>query len=275
MLYDLAGFRLYNIDGELITEKELPDADFVVNPQYSKKSGNLAVMYKDALRIYSGVDGTLLFEETGLKSVFFAPYGVSVLGADQSLRLIDIDTGATAKSFSAQGDFAAYCGMVVDESFLSGRKLIGAGRYMNGYAFAVSDGFIGTVYDHTGKKLTDISVSNEAEVFFARDIVIISPLHGTPQVINIKTGRHIADLEKDALLCYVTLIGDYILTEYLDVSNGERYGLLLDINTCQPLARLPLLTDTFGDKLLFDCTGTLRQSPIYLIEELKAMIEIN
>jgi hypothetical protein len=271
MLFDYDGFRLYDIGGGLIKETALPDADSVVDTQYSKQSGNLAVMYKDALRIYSGKDGSPLFEETGLKSVFYAPYGVSVLGADQSLRLIDIDTGAAEKSgMSAYGDFAAYCGMVVDETVLGDKKLIGAGQYKGGYAYAVSDGATGAVYS-MGKKLADITVPGDAEVFFAGGAAIVSPLHGTPKAVSLATGRPIADLEKDAYLAYVTDEGDYIATEYLNASNGQPFGLLLDSRTFLPVAHLPLLTDTLGDKLLFDCTGTVRQSPIYSVDELKAM----
>jgi len=271
MLFSSTGFRLYDSGGEVITEVTFPDADFVADTQFSKKSGNLAVLYKDALRIYSGIDGKPLFEETGLKSVFYAPYGVSVLGADQSLRLIDIDTGAASENFSAQGDFAAYCGMVVDNTFLGTRKLLGAGRYKDGYAFAVSDGSKGAVYDNKGKKLADISAATDTEAFFAGDVAVISPLHGTPEAISLKTGKKIAELEKDAYLCYITEDDGYIVAQYLNASDGGCFGMLLDSGTCQPVARLPHLTDILAGKLLFDCTGTVRQSPIYSIEDLKNM----
>ena len=77
-------------------------------------------------------------------------------------------------------------------------------------------------------------------------------------------------MEKDAYLIYVTQVGEYIITEYVSTA-GERYGLLLD-DRLQTLARLPGLCDILDGMLVFDYgSGSLRQSPLYSLEELVAL----
>ncbi|MDR1961880.1 MAG: serine/threonine protein kinase, partial [Gracilibacteraceae bacterium] len=76
MLFSHRDFRLYGPDGELISATAIPEAAGVRDQQYARASGNLAVLYRDALRLYSGRSGELLLEKTGLLSVFYAPYGI-------------------------------------------------------------------------------------------------------------------------------------------------------------------------------------------------------
>lgn len=114
---------------------------------------------------------------------------------------------------------------------------------------------------------------DQYEEFFTDQFKITSPLHGTPEVYERKTGKLAARLEPDAYLTYVTQVGDYIITEYIS-AQGDRYGLLLD-GTCQVLADLPRLCDVTPEgKLVFDDKmGTLRESRIYSLQELLGLAE--
>ena len=68
-------------------------------------------------------------------------------------------------------------------------------------------------------------------------------------------------------------MGEYVVTEYV-TSQGGRYGLLLDKH-CETLARLPDLCDILPDGTLVfdDMRGTLRESRIYSIEELRSLAQ--
>ncbi|MDR1560250.1 MAG: hypothetical protein LBS84_11260 [Clostridiales bacterium] len=268
-LFSRESFRLYDINGDLLNETLIPDSDSVSEQRFGKESGNLAVMYKDALRIYSGADGTLIYEKTDLKSVFYAPYGISVLDKDGELSLVDIDAAAPGYVSEIQGDRAAYCGMDADSAFLGEGEVIGAAETQDGFLFAVSDGTSGSVYDDSRKKLFDIPIEGQSEAFFTPEAVVISPLRGTPAVYSLKTGKFLTLLEPDTRIVSIIQRDDYLISEYI-AADGERGGSLLDVDF-NPLASLPRLTDTTGDTLIFDCVGSLRQSRIYPIEELIAM----
>lgn len=273
MLFDYQGFRIYDMNANLIKETAIPDKEKVYDQQYSKKSGNLAVLYNDAVRIYSGSDGEILYENAGLKSVFYAPYGISVLEQNGTLKLIDIDSADVLQSVAAESGYAAYCGMVVNEEFLAGGNLIGAARTGNGYLFAVSKGDVCSIYNQNGSKYFEIPVLDQTEAFFIDGAVILSPLHGTPTVYSLKNGRKLAELEKDSYMTYVTETGDYIITEYIS-ANGEKYAIMLDRASFKTLARLPYLTDTDGDELIFDYNkGKLRKTRIYSIDELINLVK--
>jgi WD40 repeat protein len=272
MLFSFTGFRIYGMDGTLLNETPIPDSNRIYDQQYSQKSGNLSVIYWDALRIYSGDDGRLLLEMTDLKSVFHAPYGISVLSGDGRLSLVNPDTAqAQTVASSVNGTFAAWCGMVVDSSFLGNRELIGATKEGESYRFAVSEGFRGAVYDGGGKKLFDVDTGHNSEAHFAGGFVFISPFNGTPAAYDLKTGKKAGDLGQDGYLTYVTAMDGYIVSEYLHV-NGERFGLLLDGKTLEPVANLPRLADIHGGRLIFnfESIGVLRESGVYSLGELKA-----
>ena len=268
MLFNYKGFRLFNTDGTLIKEVEIPDAKKVYDQQYSKKSGNLVVIYKDALRIYNGVNGEILFEETNLKSVFYAPYGVSILDKENNLKLIDKDTAEVLFSEKTNSDYAAYCGMVVDSELIGTGELIGAVQKDNSYLFAIKNKEICSVFDNTGTKLFEVPVSEQSEAYFTNNAIILSPLHGTPMVYSLSDGKKIADLEKDSYLAYITETKNYVVSDYVSAS-GERYAIMLDKQTYEPLAALPGLCDINGEELIFDYyKGTLRKQQIYSIDEL-------
>lgn len=133
------------------------------------------------------------------------------------------------------------------------------------------DGTVDVYSGDTGEKIAsrqepkpDESLN---ETFETERYRIESPLHGTPVVYDRQSGKQLGELERDGYLTYVTQVGQYILTEYID-DDGTRWGLLLN-ERLETLAELPQLCDTWNGKLLFDDElGTLRQSRIYSIEEL-------
>ena len=265
LLYSKKNFQLHNINGGLINETEIPDSGFITDIQYSKKSGNLVVTYTDALRIYSGNDGSLKFEEAGLRSVFYAPYGVSVLDKEGMLNLIDIDTASPQLIADEKEGFAAYCGMVVDSALLEGRELIAAVEVNGGYVFVISDGTTGSVYNEKGKRMYNVPAEGKCHVFFTDSSIIISPLHGPPSAYSLQSGKLVGSLEQDSVLTDIKQIDDYLVCTYR--SDGDRHGVLLDTGYNQ-LADLPDLTDISDNTLIFDCDGSLRQSRLYTIDEL-------
>ena len=108
------------------------------------------------------------------------------------------------------------------------------------------------------------------EEFFIDGYRIASPLHGTPEVYDERTGRLEARLEADSYLTYVTRTGEYIVTEYIS-ADGKKYGILLD-DKFQKIACLPELCDVWEDRLVFDYgSGDLRQCSIYSLRELVEM----
>lgn len=267
LLYSYQGFRLYNLNGKLIREISIPDAHLVTDQQYSPKSGNLAVMYPDALRIYSGFTGSLLFEETGLQSVIYAPYGVSIL-RDGTIRLIDIDDAKSVTEAPVQGEDAAVQGMVADRiSFGTKEEIIGATKREKGFLFAVQEGNNGRICNEKGKTLFSFEAEGRCEAFFTEDTVFLSPQHGTPVAYHLRNGRKIRTLQPDSFLAYVTKVKKNTICEYVTAS-GDRFGVLLDEHL-ETIARFPGLTDIAGDYLFFDYkSGYIRKTNLIPFDEL-------
>lgn len=80
MLFSYNKFRLYDIDGEIIADIQIPDAEQVYDQQYyrDENGSRLEVIYNDGtICAYSAQDGSLLYEMTGekpdltLNEVFF------------------------------------------------------------------------------------------------------------------------------------------------------------------------------------------------------------
>lgn len=268
LLYSYQGFRLYDTEGKILCDKGLPDAQYIIDQQYSHISGNLAVIYKNSLRIYDGFDGKLLFEKTGLQSVFYAPYGISILEPNGKVSLIDIDSTNSVMEAQVQGNFAVLCGMVIDQEFLKGQEVIGAANTKEGYLFAVSNGIQGIIYNGKGKNLFSFDVQGKSEAFFTDEMVLISPFHGTPAAYSLKTGKKINNLQPDSFLTYVTQTKEGLLVEYISAT-GNKFGTLLDSN-CESLAQLTNLTDFNGEEFFFDYpTGAIRKSHFYSLTELR------
>ena len=109
------------------------------------------------------------------------------------------------------------------------------------------------------------------EEFTTGTLRVESPLHGTPVVYDIKSGKELYTLAHDDYLTYVTQVGDQLLTEYI-TAQGTRYGLLLDSGG-SVIADIPDLCDILPDGTLVfdDLGGSLRQSRIYSTQELLAL----
>lgn len=186
MLFDYEKFRIYDRNGEIVAEEELPDAGQIYDQQF-RRSGDGSylevIWYDGTVRHYSAADGGLLLETKGE-----AP--------DRSL----------------------------------------------------------------------------TEEFTTERYRIVSPLHETPTVYELDSGRQVGTLERDDYLTYVTQAGEYIMTEYIS-TEGRRYGLLLN-GRLETLAYLPNLCDIAGDELVFDYeSGDLRRCRLYSLEELVEMGE--
>ena len=127
----------------------------------------------------------------------------------------------------------------------------------------------GTLISETAGPAPDGSLRQE---FDTDQFHIVAEAHGAPVVYDRASGEQVALLETDDYLTYVTQVGTYIVTEYVTAEDGSRYGLLLD-GELNILADLPGLCDILPDgTLLFDdMRGNLRSSPIYTLDQLRAM----
>ncbi|RGE61006.1 serine/threonine protein kinase [Eisenbergiella massiliensis] len=68
MLFSYQGFRIYNMDGELLAEAELPDKEQIYDQQFIKNTDGSwleVTWYDGAKRCYSAADGFLISEEAG------------------------------------------------------------------------------------------------------------------------------------------------------------------------------------------------------------------
>lgn len=186
MLFSIRGFQLYDREGNLLTQVELPDSSQIYDQQFrrdEKDSWLEVIWYDGTVRCYSAKDGALLSEE-----------------------------------------------------------------------------------------IKEAPKKDLYETFVTDQYKITSPLHGAPEVYDLKSGRLVRTLPGEDYLTYVTQTGPYIITEYMGTIGG-RYGLLLDENL-QPLAELPGLCDVVDDKLIFDFkSGNLRQCRLYSLQELTALGE--
>ena len=259
-------FRVYDIIGNLINETQIPDAEHVSEFRFSQNDLNPVVIYPNALRIYSGDDGSLLYEQTGLKSVFFAYYGVSIFDSSGALSLVNLDTASVEFIANVDGDFAAYCGLIVDSAFLQGRELLGAFETATNYLFVVSNGEIGSVYNETGHRLFDVPATRTCEVFFTQNSIVISSADIPATVYDNRTGIFIDLLEPNLNLVSLIPIGDNIVSKYR-TDDSRHFGILLDENF-EPIATLPRFIDVADNMLIFHCYGVLRQSRIFSVEEL-------
>lgn len=68
MLFNYQGFQVYNMEGELVTQKELPDAESIYDQQFIKKEEGSyleVIWYNGMVRHYSAADGTMVAETMG------------------------------------------------------------------------------------------------------------------------------------------------------------------------------------------------------------------
>ncbi len=67
MLFSNFGFRIYDMDGSLVTEVEIPDPDTIYDQQFRKEDDESyleVIWYDGTVRCYSAQDGTVVSEET-------------------------------------------------------------------------------------------------------------------------------------------------------------------------------------------------------------------
>lgn len=118
-----------------------------------------------------------------------------------------------------------------------------------------------------GQEKSERDSENLDEEFVLDELLIKSPLHGTPVVYDVETGKEIARLKEDTYLTDVAKEGDYLIARYV-TAEGEAYGQLLD-EACEVLAELPYLSDVLDGMLVFDYpAGSIRKTHIYELEEL-------
>ena len=100
------------------------------------------------------------------------------------------------------------------------------------------------------------------EEFYTEDFRIEAPLHGEPEVYDLKTGEKLYEIREDAYLTYVTQVDDFVITQYI-TADGFCYGMLLD-HTGDKLAYLPYLSDVKDGELYFDYPdGSIKKTYIY------------
>ncbi len=109
------------------------------------------------------------------------------------------------------------------------------------------------------------------EEFITSDYRFASELGKAPVVYKKDTDEVVMTLEENAYLTYVTEMGDYIVAQYVRMSEDgkrDKTAVLLD-RQLQKIAVLPDLCDVYNDMLYFDyANGHVKQSRICSLEEL-------
>ncbi|MCL2018872.1 MAG: TIR domain-containing protein [Oscillospiraceae bacterium] len=263
LFYSYAGFRLYDIDNSLIAALDFPNPLEVLDTQFDKESGNLAVIYNDAFSLYSGTDGSLITEVTNAENVFYAPFGVSVK-KDGVLSLCDWYGNVTTDGI---------LDLIFTEVYIDGGEIIGIGKTDDKtFSFAVSDGVnckvftIGADFEVTERFTT--GVRGHAEVYFMGGYVFISPMHGDAKAYTLD-GRFVRAFEENAYMTEVESIGEYIAAGYVSMDGG-RYSLILTGENLETKLKIPGFmgqTDS-GMLLLNDGTSGLHMRELLNTEML-------
>lgn len=112
------------------------------------------------------------------------------------------------------------------------------------------------------------------EEFITGDYRFASELGKAPVVYKRDTDEAVMTLEENAYLTYVTEMGEYIVVQYVRMSeDGRRDKTAVLLNRqLQKIAVLPDLCDVYDDMLYFDyANGHVKQSRIYSLEELRGL----
>jgi hypothetical protein len=278
--YSYTGLRLCDLRGNIVAEVDFPEPLAVKDRQYDAQSGNVAVLYEDALRLYSGFDGSLLLErrgKPGVTSVFYTEFGVSVLAADGAATLYDLASGGAiaegtadpgadcALPFPGERLVTAMNGQVFfDGSEVGPGALMGAGEIDSGYIFAISDGASGAVFtieNGVFKKRFAFEAAGVAEAYFTGGFVFISPTHGDAAAYTLE-GAHVRAFEETGFLAETFVLGEYIAAGYVSAA-AQRYTLLLDPETLQTAAFLPGFLGEAGEgSLILNAGGSLRRAKL-------------
>ena len=109
------------------------------------------------------------------------------------------------------------------------------------------------------------------EEFLTSKYRFTSELGKAAEVYNLKNGKKVMSLPQEAYLTYVTEAGDYIVVQYVIMSeNGDRDKTAILMNQqLETVAVLPDLCDVYNDTLYFDyMSGHIKKSRIYSVDEL-------
>lgn len=292
VFYSYNGLRLCDLGGNIIAETAFPDPLNVLDTEYDKANGNVIVLYKNALRLYSGLDGSLMLEaqgKPGAKSVIYTDFGVSVLEAGGTAVLYDTATGHAAAS--VQAGASADCALPIGGGLLSsegghiffdGRdigagELIGAGFIgEESFAFAVSDGSVGkvfTVKNGAPEERFSFEARGRAEAYFCGGYAFISPTHGDAAAYTLE-GARVCSFTENGYMAEVGIMGEYIVAGYAS-SSSQRYSYLLNRATLETQAYLPGFLGELDAMTLVldDGAGSLRAEKLRGTEELIRMAQ--
>jgi hypothetical protein len=290
LFYSYRGLRVCDLSGATVAETPFPDPMAVLDTRYDPESGNVAVLYKDALRLYAGSDGALLLDaqgKAGARSVLFSPFGVSVLseGGEVTLhRLADGQALATAQA-APQTDTALLFpdgGLLTEEEGrlafdgqdIGAGEAIGAGRTEGGFVFALSDGTDGHVFFVEDGALAEgfpFEAHGRSEAYFAGGHVFVSPAHGDTAAYA-SDGTLVRVLADEGSLADVGTLGGYVAADYVSAA-GERRSLLLVPGTLETAASVPRFLGALdaGRLVLDDGEGTLRAVSLLSLKELTGL----
>ena len=273
VFYSFNGLRLCNLNGDIIAEAEFPNSLRVKDTQYDAQSGNVIVIYDDALQIYSGIDGSLLVD-TQATSVIYTPFGVGTLDSVYGAMLWDVSTGeytnqrpdsGTERALpTAAGLLTVRGGCVYFDSQLLGEgDIAGAGLGERGEVFAsISTGSDGKIFSLKAGKFTELfafKTAGRTEVFFTGGYVFISPAIGDASVYTMR-GEHLRTFSENAQLTETVMLGDTICANYLVSATKQRYSLLLDNERLEPVALIHGFLGAAADGRLVLNNGTALES---------------
>ena len=126
----------------------------------------------------------------------------------------------------------------------------------------------GTLISEEQHEKPDKSLYEEFETSKYR---FISSWENAPEIYDKSTGELVGTLEEDSRLTYVMEMGDYIVAQYVIMSDEtilDKTAFLMN-QKLEKLAILPNLCDVYDDTLYFDYgTGHIKKSKIYDIDEL-------
>ena len=271
VFYSFQGMRIYNLEGILIGKADFPSASPVRDTQYDDASGNIIVIYDDALLIYSAITGKPLVDVKA-KSVIYTPFGVGVLHENGGAALYDLATGEGTPSQpedgaeralpTVEGLLTVRGGRVyLHHEDLGAGDIIGAGYAPNGTLyFAISDGTTGAVFSlkgNTAKLCFAFETLGQAEAFFSGGYVFISPMIGDADAYALD-GTFVRSFRENGALAEVVMLGDTICANYYLTATTQRFSLLLAPGSLEPVAHLPgFLGGTDDGRLVLDSGSAL------------------
>ncbi len=112
MLFGYQAFWIYDRNGKLLAEEELPDADHIYDQQFRKEGEDSwleVIWYDGTRRFYSATDGTVLFEERGqapdkdLYEEFVVGEYRIASGLHEAPIVYDLDSGRKLAVLEAEG----------------------------------------------------------------------------------------------------------------------------------------------------------------------------